>query len=84
MSSSIYTKIMNKIETIKNEKIITKRCQELMDIGIYDVYKIVVNPYSIYYKILKDNKIGYILFILDTRRNIEEILISKVIDNKIN
>jgi len=83
VSNNIYIKIMNKIETIKNEKIRTKRCQELMDIGICDVYEIVVNPWKVYYKIHNDNKIGYILFVLDTRRNIEEILITKVIDNKV-
>jgi len=80
---NIYNKIMKKIETIKNEKIKTKRCQELMDIGINDIYEIVINPWIVYYKIKNDNKIGYILFVLDARRNIEEILISKVIDNKL-
>jgi len=83
VSNNIYIKIINKIETIKNEKIKTKRCQELMDIGISDVYEIVANPWKVYYKIHKDNKIAYILFVLDTRRNIEEILISKVIDGKV-
>ena len=83
VSGNIYTRIMKEIETIINEKIKTKRCQELMDIGIFDVYEIVVNPWKIYYKIQNDNKIGYILFVLDARRNIEEILIAKVIDHKI-
>ncbi|MCL2186670.1 MAG: type II toxin-antitoxin system RelE/ParE family toxin [Treponema sp.] len=83
ISNNIYTKIIKEIETIKNEKIKTKRCQELMDIGIYDIYEAVVKPWKIYYKILNNNKKAHILFVLDARRNIEEILISKVIDNKI-
>ena len=83
ISGNIYTKIIKNIETIGNEKIKTKRCQELMDIGINDIYEITVNPWKVYYKIQNDNKTGYILFVLDARRNIEEILISKVIDRKI-
>jgi hypothetical protein len=54
------------------EEMRTKITQELKDIGIMDIYKI-----------SEDNKKVFILFVLDGRRNIEEILISKVIDNKI-
>ena len=74
---------MKEIETIENEKIKTKRYQELMDIGIFDVYEKTVNPWKIYYKVQNDNKLAFILFVLDGRRNIEEILISKVIESKV-
>ncbi|MCL2480333.1 MAG: type II toxin-antitoxin system RelE/ParE family toxin [Spirochaetaceae bacterium] len=83
IANNIYNKILQKIESLENEKVKTKLCQELKDIGILDVYELVTNPWKVYYKISKDNKKAYILFILDTRRNIEEILISKVIDDKI-
>jgi len=83
IADNIYKKVIKKIETLENEKIKTKQCQELKDIGIYDIYEITINPWKIYYKISENNKLVYILFILDARRNIEEILISKVIDNKI-
>ncbi|MCL2762917.1 MAG: type II toxin-antitoxin system RelE/ParE family toxin [Treponema sp.] len=83
IANNIYKKILSKIDNLENEKVKTKQCQELKDIGIYDVYEITINPWKIYYKISEDNKFAYILFILDARRNIEEILISKVIDNKI-
>jgi hypothetical protein len=43
----------------------------------------VIKPWKVYYKISENNKKVYILFVLDGRRNLEEILISKVIDNKI-
>jgi hypothetical protein len=33
----------------------------------------------VYYKISGDNKRVFILFVLDRRRNLEEILVSKVI-----
>jgi hypothetical protein len=65
------------------EEIKTKRTQELSDIGIFDVYELVIKPWKVYYKISSDNKKVYVLFILDGRRNLEEILMSKVIDGKI-
>jgi len=82
-ANNIYTRIIKHIELLNNEKIKTKQTQELKDIGIYDVYEIIINPWKVFYKIKNDNKKAYILFVLDARRNIEEILISKVIDNKI-
>jgi plasmid stabilization system protein ParE len=83
ISNSIYEKIIKKIELLESEKIKTKQTQELKDIGIYDVYELVVKPWKVYYKINAVNKKAYILFVLDGRRNLEEILMSKVIDNKV-
>ena len=71
------------MELLELEEIKTKQTQELKDIGIYDVYELVVKPWKVYYKINSKNKKAYILFVLDGRRNLEEILMSKVIDNKI-
>ena len=83
IASGIYDKIMKEIELLEVQEIKTKQTQELKDIGIFDVYELSIHPWKVYYKIKNDNKKAYILFVLDTRRNIEEILISKVIDNKI-
>jgi plasmid stabilization system protein ParE len=83
VANNIYAKIIKKIELLEIEELRTKQTQELKDIGIYDIYELVINPWKVYYKIRKNNKKVYILFVLDGRRNIEEILISKVIDNKI-
>ena len=83
ISNAIYDKIIKEIELLESEKIKTKRTQELMDIGIYDVYELVIKPWKVYYKISGDNKKAYVLFVLDGRRNLEEILMSKVIDSKI-
>ena len=83
IANSIYNKIIKKIELLGLEKIKTKRTQELTDIGIFDIYELAIKPWKVYYKTSRDNKIVYILFVLDGRRNLEEILISKVIDNKI-
>jgi plasmid stabilization system protein ParE len=83
VADNIYRKIIKEIDCLEIEEIRTKITQELKDIGIIDVYELSVNPWKIYYKISEDNKSVFILFVLDGRRNIEEILISKVIDNKI-
>ena len=65
------------------EELKTKQTQELKDIGIYGIYELTIKPWKVYYKISDNNKRAFILFVLDGRRNIEEILISKVIDNKL-
>jgi plasmid stabilization system protein ParE len=83
ISNTIYDKIIKEIELLELEEIKTKQTQELKDIGIYDVYELTVKPWKVYYKISSNNKKVYVLFVLDGRRNLEEILISKVIDNKI-
>ena len=82
VANTIYDKIIKKIELLELEEIKTKRTQELKDIGILDVYELVINPWKVYYKISSDNKKAYILFVVDGRRNLEEVLISRVIDNK--
>ena len=82
-ANTIYKKIMKEIDLLEIEELKTKQSQLLKDIGIFDVYELVINPWIVYYKLKNDNKKAYILFVLDGRRNIEEILISKVIDNKI-
>jgi len=83
ISNTIYEKIIKEIELLKLEEIKTKQTQELKDIGIFDVYELTVKPWKVYYKISKNNKKVYVLFVLDGRRNLEEILMAKVIDNKI-
>jgi plasmid stabilization system protein ParE len=83
ISNAIYDKIIKEIELLESDKIKTKRTQELTDIGIFDVYELVIKPWKVYYKISGDNKRVYVLFVLDGRRNLEELLMSKVIDSKI-
>ena len=51
------------------EELKTKQAHELKDIGIFDVYELVINPWKVYYKIKNDDKKVYILFVLDARRN---------------
>jgi plasmid stabilization system protein ParE len=82
-SNTIYDKIIKEIELLQMEEIKTKKTQELMDIGIFDVYLLVIKPWKVYYKISGDNKKVYVLFVLDGRRNLEKLLVSKVIESKI-
>ena len=83
ITNKLYDKIIKEIELLELEEIKTKRTQELMDIGIHDVYELVIKPWKVYYKISANNKKVYILFVLDGRRNLEEVLISKVIEKKV-
>ena len=69
-ANNIYEKIMKEIELLELKEIKTRLSQELKDIGIYDVYELAITPWKVYYKISNDNKKVYILFVLDTRRNI--------------
>jgi plasmid stabilization system protein ParE len=83
VASNIYNKLLKEIELLGVEEVKTKQTQELKDIGVYGVYELSVKPWKVYYKISNDNKRVFILFVLDGRRNLEEILMSKVIDNKV-
>jgi hypothetical protein len=42
-----------------------------------------INPWKVYYKVTNDNKIVSIRQIIDTRRNIEELLVNMIIEKKI-
>jgi plasmid stabilization system protein ParE len=79
----IFEKINKKIELLAVDEIKTKVSPELKDIGINDIYQLTINPWIVYYKINDDNKKVKILLVLDGRRNIESILINKIIDNKL-
>jgi plasmid stabilization system protein ParE len=82
-SNKIYEKIIEAIELLRSERVKTRKSQELFDIGIDDIYELHINPWKIYYKIINDNKIVSIQQIIDTRKNIEELLVNLVIEKKI-
>jgi plasmid stabilization system protein ParE len=82
-SNKVYEKIIGEIELLKLERIITRKSQDLISIGINDVYELNINQWKVYYKIINDNKIVSIQQIIDTRRNIEELLVNLVIEKKI-
>jgi plasmid stabilization system protein ParE len=80
---NIFDKINKEIELLAMEEIKTRVSPELKDIGVHDIYQLSINPWIVYYKISEENKKIKILLVLDGRRNIERILISKVIDHKL-
>lgn len=81
ITRKIYDRIISKIDLLSSVSFKSKVSQDLKDIGINDVYELTESPWRIFFK-LRNNEI-IVLLILDGRRNVEEILISKVIDNKI-
>ncbi|MDR1972242.1 MAG: type II toxin-antitoxin system RelE/ParE family toxin [Treponema sp.] len=83
IARKIFDKINKEIEFLAIDEIKTKVSPELKDIGINDIYQLTINPWIVYYKINKENTRVKILLVLDGRRNIERILIGKVIDNKL-
>jgi plasmid stabilization system protein ParE len=82
-TNKIYEKIIGEIELLKSERVITRKSQDLVDIGINDVCELNIKPWKVYYKIINDNKIVSIQQIIDTRRNIEGLLVSLIIEKKI-
>ncbi|MDR1904911.1 MAG: type II toxin-antitoxin system RelE/ParE family toxin [Treponema sp.] len=83
VARKIFDKINKEIEFLAINEIKTKVSPELKDIGINDVYQLTINPWIVYYKINEEHTKVKILVVLDGRRNIERILIDKVIDNKL-
>jgi plasmid stabilization system protein ParE len=83
IARNIFNKINKEIELLAIEEIKTRVSPELKDIGVNDIYQLSINPWIVYYKISEENKKVKILLVLDGRRNIEKILISKIIDNKL-
>lgn len=77
----VFTKIAEKVERIKHYPHQGKIVPELREIGINDIRQILELPWKIFYK--TENETLYILTIIDSRRNIEEILYKKIIDGKL-
>ena len=54
---------------------------ELRDQGILQYREIIISPWRILYRISENNV--YVLSVLDSRRNIEDILLKRLTDSKI-
>lgn len=60
-----------------------ERCRivpELKDQGVMQYREVIVSPWRIMFRI-SDMKV-YVLSVLDSRRNIEDILLNRLVDNK--
>jgi plasmid stabilization system protein ParE len=82
-AGKIYDKIISEIELLRSERVTTRKTQELVKVGVNDIYELLIKPWKIYYKILNENKTISIQFIIDGRRNIEEVLLNLVMENKL-
>ena len=77
----ISERIIKKIEKLPSFPKQGKISPELYEIGITEIREIIELPWRIFYKV--ESTTIYIISILDSRRNIEELLYKKVIDGKI-
>jgi plasmid stabilization system protein ParE len=82
-AAKVYEEIIREIELLKSERVKTRKSQDLVNIGIHDVYELTINPWKVYYKIINNNKVVFIQQIIDTRRNLDELLVNLSIEKKI-
>lgn len=79
-AKNIYSKFKAKVENLKIFPELGTEVPELKKIGIYYIKQMVISPWKVYYKL--DNSKIIILSIIDSRRNLEDILIEKLIKLK--
>ncbi len=75
---SIFEKIRSKCETLNQSPERGRVVPELKEYGISSYHEIIVKPWRIIYKI-SEKKI-YVLAVIDSRRNIEDILIERFLE----
>ena len=77
IAKEIYTRIKSKVDYIVDFPKAGIVVPELVNIGITDIYQIIVSPWKVYYKVIEDKIL--VLSVIDGRRNLEEILYKKII-----
>ncbi|MEA1910523.1 MAG: type II toxin-antitoxin system RelE/ParE family toxin [Spirochaetota bacterium] len=77
IAKEIYTRIKSEVDKIVDFPKAGIIVPELADIGITDIYQIIVSPWKVYYKVIEDKIL--VLSVIDGRRNLEEILYKKII-----
>ncbi|MBL7050485.1 MAG: type II toxin-antitoxin system RelE/ParE family toxin [Nitrospira sp.] len=75
---SIFEKMRSKCETLSQSPERGRVVPELKEYGISSYHEIIVKPWRIIYRV-SDNKI-YVLAVIDSRRNIEDILIERFLE----
>jgi hypothetical protein len=53
-ASKVYEIVIEEIELLKSERVATRKSQDLLNIGINDIFEININPWKVYYKIIND------------------------------
>ncbi len=77
IAKEIYTRIKSKVDNIVDFPKAGMVVPELVNIGVTDIYQIIVSPWKVYYKVIEDKIL--VLSVIDGRRNLEEILYKKII-----
>ena len=80
-AQKIYNKINDKIKKVSGNAAGRRIAPLLKEFGITDIHQLNISPWIIYYRV--DKKTMTIISIIDSRRNLEEILYKKVIDGAI-
>ena len=80
-AKNFHEKIMSKVRDASENIKGRKTAPLLKEFGIIDVYQININPWAIYYK--AENNFMKLIAIIDLRRNSEEILYQKIMEEKI-
>ena len=76
----ILTKLKRKISNLHHSPKRGRIVPELREYGIYQYRELIVAPWRVIYRIHEDR--AYVLAVLDSRRNIEDILLERVLDEK--
>ena len=82
IANEIYLRIINHVEKIVIFPESGRLIPELLALGIIDIREIIETPWRIFYRV--ETSEVQIISIIDGRRNVEELLFKKVIDEKIN
>ncbi|MCL2601633.1 MAG: type II toxin-antitoxin system RelE/ParE family toxin [Treponema sp.] len=80
-AKNIHKKIMDTVIDASDNAEGRRISPLLRDFGIIDIHQINVNPWAIYYRV--ENNTMKIISIIDTRRNLEEVLYQKMLEGKI-
>ncbi len=80
-ANAVYESIQKRVSSLMNFPQKGRVAPELHSIGITSYRELVESPWRIIYRVA-DSTV-YIVTLLDSRRNVEEVLYKKVIDGKI-
>jgi len=81
-AEKIYKKIIDEVKRVSKNAAGRRTSPLLNELGITDIHQFNINPWTVYYR--ADKNVMKIISIIDSRRNLEEILYKKVLDGKIN
>ena len=76
----LFVQIKNKIETLNYSPQRGRYIPELQKQGILTYRELIISPWRVMYRISEDKV--YVLAIIDSRRNVEDILLEKLIKKK--